>query len=248
MRLIKNAGRNGFTLVELLVVIVIVAALAALSFTVGPKMLAKGKATESMQNLRQIGPLLATYAADHELKYPPVKAPALMQDGTMGEQYWHETCLELLFPEVVPADFKKKEWWAANKKTVLRNPLFLETAKPRGWTPLNPGYAMNLMIPENLAIASGGPVPSQNDLLATSVPIAAIEEPSRAPLIAPCDNYFFRYEEADLVGFKSGTLKSLMTEGKIPILFVDGHVESVSPSEYLERKLFLIPIAPTPIP
>jgi prepilin-type N-terminal cleavage/methylation domain-containing protein len=44
----------GFTLVELLVVIVIIASLAALALTVGPRMLARAKATESMQNIRQI--------------------------------------------------------------------------------------------------------------------------------------------------------------------------------------------------
>lgn len=47
-------------------------------------------------------------------------------------------------------------------------------------------------------------------------------------------------------GFKSGTLKDFLHQGKFPILFVDGHVEAVSPSEYLERKLYLVPIVPVP--
>ncbi len=238
-----NTKKSGFTLVELLVVIVIVAALAALSFTVGPKMLAKGKATEAMQNMRQLGPLLATYATDHEMRLPPARAATTLPDGTTANVQWNEACLALLFPDVDPAEFKKKTWWAKNK-TFIRNPLFKETAKPRGWTPLNPGYALNQMIAENLALASTGVVPSQNELLTIAVPLASLADPSRTPLIAPCDNYFYRYDEPELNLFKSGTLKDFLTDGKVPVLFVDGHIEQVSPSDYLERKLFLVPIAP----
>ncbi len=72
MKLSRKSSKVGFTLVELLVVIVIIAALAALSFTVGPKMLRKAKATEAMQNLRQLGPLLSAIAADNEMKLPAI--------------------------------------------------------------------------------------------------------------------------------------------------------------------------------
>ena len=66
------------------------------------------------------------------------------------------------------------------------------------------------------------------------------------PLIAPCDNFFFRYDPTELAGFGDGTLKSLLSGGKVPVSFVAGHVETISPSEYLERKLFLVPIVPNP--
>ena len=245
MNFTRNTKKRGFTLVELLVVIAIVGILAALSFTMGPKMLARGKATQSMENLRQIGPLFVIYASDHSMRLPPAKGPSIQPDGSTADMQWNEICLAMLFPETNPAEFKEVAWWDRNE-TFLRNPLFKTSATPRGWSPLNPGYALNEMIPENLALASTGNIPSHDELLSISVPLAALADPGRTPLIAPCDTFFFRYDPSELAGFENGTLKDLLSGGKVPVSFVDGHVEAISPSEYLERKLFLVPIVPNP--
>lgn len=230
-------GKRGFTLVELLVVIVIIAALAALSLTAIPRMMAKAKATESVANLRQLAPLLAAYAAENNMKLPAAMGTTTLPDGTTTNYQWTEVCMALLYPNASAEDLKSKEWWEKNKP-LLRNPLFKETATPRGWSPLNPGYAINGMIAENLAPA--------DDPLSMPIALARIAEPSRTPLIAPFDSYRFRYDEAELKSFKTGTLKELLVEGRVPILFVDGHVEQVSPAEYLERQLFLVPLTPAP--
>ncbi len=235
MKLPRNPRKDGFTLVELLVVIAIIAALAALSFTVGPKMLAKGKATEAMQNMRQLGPILTGYAADHDMKLPPSKGPAPLPDGTTSELQWNEVCLLSMFPNTPYKDLQSKAWWEKNK-TALKNPLF------KGSTPLNPGYAFNQMIAENIAINSSGNAPSKESLLTVSVPIASISEPSRTPMIAPYNNYIYRYDEAELKGFKTPPLKTLATDGKVPVLFVDGHIESLSLNEYTDRKLAKMPM------
>ena len=245
MKFPTHPKKQGFTLVELLVVIVIIAALAALSFTVGPKMLKQAKANAAMQNLRQIGPLLGTYAADHEMKLPPAKAPATQPNGTVVDEQWHEACLALLFPQTPPAEFKTPAWWKANK-TFIRNPMLKETALPGGWTPLNPGYAMNEMIAENLALATGGALPTHDALLAISTPLAALGDPQRTPLIAPFNQFTFRYDAAEISSFKSAPLMDLLSDGKVPVLFVDGHIETMTPDEYLLRQLFLVPIVPVP--
>ena len=242
MKMTRKWNKVGFTLVELLVVIAIIAVLAALSFTVGPKMLRKAKATEAMQNLRQLGPLLSTVAADHEMKLPAILGPVVQPDGTTLDLQWNEVCLATLFPDTAPADFKTTQWWY-KKKVFLRNPLLTETAKPRGWTPLNPGYAFNEMIAENLETAKGA-IPAHADLVAIRVPLAALSDPGRMPLIAPCDNYFYRYDAAEVAGFESGTLKDLTNDGKVPVLFVDGHIEVMTPEDYVTRKLFEVPIMP----
>lgn len=241
----KFSRNQGFTLVELLVVIVIIAILAAVSVGATTRMLAKARATKEAENLRQMGPMFTIYASGNNMTLPPCKGPVANEDGPPVERYWHETLLTLLLPDVDPAKFKTKAWWD-NNDTFIRNPLFKENATPRGWTPLNPGYGMNEMIPENLALASTGVAPPRADLHATKTPLAALAEPGRTPLIAPCDNYFFRYDPAEIAGFKSGTLKSFLFEGKFPVLFVDGHVEKVTPSEYVARKLYLVPIVLTP--
>jgi prepilin-type N-terminal cleavage/methylation domain-containing protein len=243
----KSQKTSGFTLVELLVVIAIVGALAALSMTVGPKMMAKAKATESMQNIRQIGPVIMNYASENSMQLPAIRGPVAREDGTAPETQWNEVCLAMLFPNTAPEEFKTQVWWK-NNKTFIRNPMFKQTSTPRGWEPLNPGYAINEMIAENLAIASGNAVPSHDELLAKKVPLASLTEPNRTPLIAPFDNYYYRFDEAEVGGFKSGTLKDLTIEGKIPVLFLDGHLESMRPEEYVERKLYLVPVTPEDTP
>lgn len=234
-------ARRGFTLVELLVVIVIIATLAALSLTLGPRMMAKARATESLQNLRQIGPVMTTYAADHSMKLPPAQSAAAPADGSAGQTQWTEVCLAILYPDATSDQIRTKAWWEKNKP-FMRNPMFKETAVPRGWTPLNPGYAVNEMIAENILKArqSDGTEEPANPL-ELSVSLASIPEPDRTPLIAPCDDWHYRYDETQVARIKTSTNKDLLIEGNLPVLFVDGHVESMPPAEYLSREFHLMP-------
>lgn len=234
MKATRATNRSGFTLVELLVVIVIIASLAAMALTLGPKMMAKAKASESMQNIRQISPLLSTYAADNSMKLPPIEGTVTQADGSTATVQWNEVCLALLYPDTDPTEFKSQAWWDRNK-VVLKNPLL----KPS--TPLKPGYAINEMIAENL-VAANPSSPDAGNPLAMSVPLALISDPARTPLIAPFNDFRYRYDAAQLSGFKQGTLKELLADGKLPILFVDGHLEVMTPGEYESRELALLPV------
>ncbi len=60
----------GFTLVELLVVIVIIAILAGLIFPVIGKVRIRGVETRTTSNLRQIAAAMGTYGADHDNSLP----------------------------------------------------------------------------------------------------------------------------------------------------------------------------------
>ncbi|MES2658234.1 MAG: type II secretion system protein [Verrucomicrobiota bacterium] len=224
---------SGFTLVELLVVIVIIASLAALGLTIGPRMLARAKATESMQNIRQISPLLTTYAADHAMTLPPIRGPVTQPDGTVTDMQWNEVCLTLLYPSTDPEKLKQKSWWDQNK-VVLKNPMFKDN------TVLNPGYAMNEMIVENIEAADAS-TPASGDPLAVSVRLAMVPEPARTPLIAPFNLFRFRFDDAQVASFQSGVLKGLLSEGKLPIVFMDGHLEMLTPNEYRDRRLAAMP-------
>ena len=57
---------QGFTLVELLVVVIIIAALAALSFSVVKRVRLKANNTVSLANMRQVGVALNTYLSDND--------------------------------------------------------------------------------------------------------------------------------------------------------------------------------------
>ncbi len=223
MKITGKPKSTGFTLVELLVVIVIIVVIAAMSFAILPKMMRKAKGSEAMQNMRQIAPLLMIHAGDHQMKLPPAKGDVTLADGTTEELQWNETCLILLFPNDDLETLRSANWWK-NNKTILKNPLY------KASTALRPGFAFNLKLPENIA--------DDADPLTTSVPLAAIPEQNRTPLIAPCDDYIYRYSTAgEIAGFKNGALKELAVEDKIPVLFVDGHTETMTPTEYTTRKL-----------
>lgn len=227
--------RNGFTLIELLVVIVIIAALAALSFTVLPRMMRKAKATEAMSNLRQFAPLLTTYATDHSMMLPAAEDNEVTVDGstTPAKLQWTEVCLNQLFPDVAVAKFTEKAWWEQNKP-FLRNPLF------KGWAPATPGYALNEMMAVNADAARQ--VPLGTDPLKIAVPLAAISDPARTPWIAPGVNFHYRLDTVgDATAFKNGSSKDLLMDGKISVVFVDGHVETLTPAEYVARKLHEYP-------
>ena len=60
----RSAAAPGFTLVELLITIAIIAVLAALAFPVFSGMVRKGKTSTAISNVRQIGILTEQYQAD----------------------------------------------------------------------------------------------------------------------------------------------------------------------------------------
>jgi prepilin-type N-terminal cleavage/methylation domain-containing protein len=60
-----NQKQGGFTLVEVLVVIVVIAILAATLFAVFPQVRAASQASASTSNLRQLGTSIALYREDH---------------------------------------------------------------------------------------------------------------------------------------------------------------------------------------
>ena len=68
---IKNRTQNGFTLVEMLAAISIVAIVAAILFPVFASVRRKARMTQCASNLHQIGLALHQYANDNDGNYPP---------------------------------------------------------------------------------------------------------------------------------------------------------------------------------
>ncbi len=227
---------TGFTLVELLVVIVIVATLAALAFTVGPKMKRRGESAKALQNMRQIGPLMMNYATEHSFALPAMR-PQIPDDkgGTTEGLHWHQALATQLYPDLDHDKLLDDKWWDETKP-LLRNPMFkASTFAPLKLACWKQGYAMNRQIMQNLGFnGNWGTVDGPN---AKDIPLGSIPEPSRTPLVAPRVNDW-HYAGADL-GAKEN--KGFIVDDKLPILFVDGHIESMRPSEYVSRKLDMIP-------
>ena len=218
----------GFTLVELLVVIAIIGTLAAMAFTMGPKMLKRGGAAKSAQNMRQIGSLMLGYMGDHAGTLPPPRPDVINPDGSAvrGDVHWHQALLVMAYPDV-PVE-KMDLTWYERTKPFMRNPLCTKNSKPWAYANWNPGYAINLQIAENLKLnKSNSWDPGQNGPPNTGVPLLAIPDPSRTPMVIPWGNWL--YSAGDL---QSKDMLGFLTEGKLPVLFVDGHLETMTPNDY----------------
>lgn len=88
---IRTSRRPGFTLVELLVVITIIVALAAISFTGFRAVKARANESTSASNMRQLGIAIQTYVADKG-RYP---SPGVM-DGDEFQVSWDRLILNNL--------------------------------------------------------------------------------------------------------------------------------------------------------
>ena len=178
----------------------------------------------------------------------PCRGDVIQNDGSVdSEALWHEIILSMMFENTDPAKFKDDDWWDG-QELFLRNPLFLTGEDPRGWEALNPGYGYNLMLAENYEFHENGAVPAAALLELVKVPMAYLDEPTRTPIIAPCDNYFYRYDIDQIDEFETGTIRSFLVDGNIPVLFLDGHIENIKPAEYVNRRLDQMPTDPNLAP
>ncbi len=234
---------RGFTLMELMVVIVILAVLGAIAFAMMPKQKRRAEAVKSIGNLRQIGLMLASGAAERGNRLPAARADVPNDRGGYTQLHWQETILHDVYPDVAPGSFGRVDWWESNQP-FLRNPLLRKDGPQRGvwfpWATWNPGYGMNIQITSNLGKSSGDWSAGKGGPQAYGIPLVLIPEPARTPLIAPFGNWWFTYTPAELRGV-ADELEAMKVDGKLPILFVDGHVESMTPDEYTARELHLMP-------
>lgn len=225
-----STPRRGFTLVELLVVIVIIAVLASFAFTMGPKMKRKADATKSVQNMRQIGALMGTFATDNNFRLP---APRSEVSAT--QIHWHQSLLLLVYPDLDEKKLNDLTWWKQNDP-VLHNPLMTEKSKPLSYQPWFPGYAFNREIISNLGMDNGDWSPGKGGPQTKGVLLAQIPDPGRTPIVIP--RHDWHYVSNDL---KDRNLEPFLVEGKLPVLFIDGHVEQMKPQEYIDRELGNMP-------
>lgn len=77
----SHSHARGFTLMELLVVMVIVAGLAAMAFPVSQRVMAGARASTCMTNLKEIGAALQLYLADHNNTMPKLVTARASKDS-----------------------------------------------------------------------------------------------------------------------------------------------------------------------
>ncbi len=219
---------GGFTLIELLVVIIIIAALAAVGMTMTMKMRQRGDAAKSVMNMRQIGSAVGVYMAENNNYLPAPREDVESSTGVFTEGlHWHQTLLVLTHPDMDGDMMRNEQWWKDNKPFV-KNPLANEQSKPQPFRPWWPGYAMNMQLAGNLGLGGGDWAPGGNGPQTKRVNVAMLPEPARTPLVSPRGDW--HYTSNDLL---EAGIQGFLIDGKLPILFVDGHVETMTPNEYV---------------
>lgn len=141
----RSAG-GGFTLLEMMVIVAIVAGLALVAFTAGRSALTASHQARCLSNLRNIGGALHIYAADHDGEFPETSHTADLDsswiyqlEGYLGD--FDET-------RVCPEDPKRRQRLAAHGTSyVLNSYLFVPETDPFG-QPLGPALNRVSAIPD----------------------------------------------------------------------------------------------------
>lgn len=235
----KHSKIAGFTLVELLVVITIIVTLAAISSVALQRLRTRANEAKSIKNIQQIGTMVGIYTAENSSCLPAIKAISEKPDGTKIATDWYIALLALSYPDVDLSKFSTPEWWEQNKP-YMRNPLLAnERFKP--W--FN-GYAMNFSLANNAFPGATGAFGSGSGADSQPIPLSKIPEPSRTPVVSTTRNWFYKVADLTALTAPSNLDKGLLMDGKVPVCFVDGHVETMTPQDYVSRNLGSMPKKP----
>lgn len=157
----RDEGTRGFTLVELLAVIAILAILSALLLPSAASYVRRGNIAKSASNLRQLGTLTNLYVAENNGRLP-------VYDFTNPDYSWVLALHRLAYGKDFP-DFKPWETGENLKGTIFYSPMMQESEG----TPLR-SYGINANVRRN-------DIPASQD---NRITLMQVSKPSKTLLYA----------------------------------------------------------------
>ncbi len=223
-------SRPGFTLVELLVVIGMIAVLVALGTGALFKFRGAGDKLKASNNLKELQLANISYSTDHNGKYVPIYGTN--NDGV--KSYWpsNKVFLSLLFSEahaVLPnGDVNTKVPDGFFDKTYLKEAGSDSNAHKFFGGPYGYNHTTELAA-TGLVWGSEGSYGGAR--------VTRINDPVRTMAFGLCSNWILRYEsrlnylENPDDGINESGMLRYFYSGKVPVVFYDGHVEFLSPQD-----------------
>lgn len=203
----------GLTLVEVLIVIVIIAVLAGISFPLVRGMRERAESTHCVQNLRQIGIGLNAYIAENNGRFPDGSADVSWAPDITTSRNWYDAAAENM----------EREYLKFHKGDPLPAAFGCPSGHGKAYEPAWPytgDYAANFYL--------GHP----NHKVMT---MSAVKQPSSTPFVQDTvrQNNFGEGIYAPGFSKTANTAFAARHRGSGNILWVDGHVSSLTHDEYM---------------
>ena len=222
--------RNGFTLVELLVVISIILVLAALSIMGFKRMREKADVVTTVKRIRGFTEANALYATDHNGKYVPVFA---FDDDGQGAVQWHynRAYLEALIGDKEAFGNSEVFEGIDGLPEQVLDPIVIRSKK-RYWSRISASFGYNA---ENM---SGGGWGQPN--IARSHTISSVSNPDETCAFITATDWLvlhsgcLLWERSPVEGKTENSKIAYRHQGKAVVAYYDGHTSLISINDMKE--------------
>lgn len=224
MKTQKSRTVHGFTLVELLVVILIIATLAALTITGFSRMRAAGDRARTISVMRQLQLANTGYAVDHNGQYVPIVSK---NSGGAISMEWYRDPTFLYYLTNDSSQLEKNPTAAVTVPESVLDPIVVR-AKQRYWDKLSASYGFN---------STGLTYPTNDTSAAYSYKNSQITYPERTAFIVTATDYTVTYAGRYL--WKSKPVEGKTTDSKMAfrhgdkavVVYYDGSTGFISPDD-----------------